>query len=289
MEAHIAYINQNLSENSQLCHASNLIVKINKFNTLKDKQKRALKEIVEKYHAYIKANNKLVGYDDCTIVKRVELLNNYYNFIHENDYDNIFSSQGKLRPTILEEFIFLLFRDYVKDIKESYDDQCNALHSGAAKAYTNLYFTSSCFENFLKEPSIEVNVKNQDFAIYRDFDLIVNGNKKNIKIPIVAVEDKTYIDKTMLEGIIATAEKIKTGNPYSMFIVITENYDVDLAVDPAYSRIDQIYVLRKCKRKESWTNIDCDVVKRIFHDVKNHIDRPWSNVEEKMRNEGVII
>ena len=41
---------------------------------------------------------------------------------------------------------------------------------------------------------------------------------------------------------------------------IFENYDVDLNVDPAYSRIDQIYVLRKCKRKEAWADIDPVVV-----------------------------
>ncbi len=93
----------------------------------------------------------------------------------------------------------------------------------------------------------------------------------------------------MLEGIIATAEKIKNGNPYSRFIVVSENYDVDLSVDPAYSRIAQIYVLRKCKRKEEWTNIDYKVMIRFVNEVKVHIKRPWSDVETKMRNEGVII
>ena len=93
----------------------------------------------------------------------------------------------------------------------------------------------------------------------------------------------------MLEGIISTAEKIKTGNPYSMFIAVTENYDVDLKVDPAYSRIDQIYVLRKSKRKEQWKDIDADVVIRLFKEVKEHIERPWSDVEQKMRTEGIIL
>ena len=84
-------------------------------------------------------------------------------------------------------------------------------------------------------------------------------------------------------------KKIKNGNPYSRFIVVSENYDVDLSVDPAYSRIDQIYVLRKCKRKEAWTDIDAKVVERFFNEVQDHITRSWSDVESKMRNDGVII
>jgi hypothetical protein len=43
----------------------------------------------------------------------------------------------------------------------------------------------------------------------------------------------------MLEGSIATAEKIKYGNPYSLFFVVTERYAVDLSIDPVYSKIDQ--------------------------------------------------
>ena len=78
-------------------------------------------------------------------------------------------------------------------------------------------------------------MKDQDFAIYREFDLKINDKIHNIRIPIVAIENKTYIDKTMLEGIIATAEKVKNGNPYSRFVVVSENYDVDLSVDPSYS------------------------------------------------------
>lgn len=288
----ISYINNKLSENPQLCHSSNLIGKWDKFSSLKKRQQEALKNIIPQYYNYLCENFKLIGFSDDIIVKRVNLLNEYYNFLHDNGYDNVFSSQGKFRPTILEEFIYILFKDYVNNLKTKYNDINNVLNSGSAKAYTNLYFTSNNFESFVVGPSIEINIKNQDFAIYRDFALSVNGKNQTIKIPVVAIEDKTYIDKTMLDGIIATAEKIKTGNPYSLFIVIAENYDVDLSVDPAYSRIDQIYVLRKCKRKElenNWIDIDPVVVIRIFKDVDNHITRPWSNVENKMRTEGVII
>ena len=288
----LAYISDQYDRHHQLCHASNLIGKWYdgmSGKKMSDTQANALFDIISNYYEYLKANTSLIGFEEVTVRKRVDLLNTYYNFFFENGYDNVFPSQSKFRPTILEEFMFLLFRDYVDYLRNEYGDSEGVIGSGAAKAYTNLYFSSRNFESFVKEPSIEINLKDQDFAIYRAFQLTINGVTKDVRIPVVSVENKTYIDKTMLEGIIATAEKIKTGNPYSLFIAVTENYDVDLKVDPAYSRIDQIYVLRKSKRKELWRDISFDVVWRMFDSVKNHIERPWSDVEQKMRNDGVII
>lgn len=282
------YIEQQKTNHPQLRHASNLMCKLAD-KKLTEKQSVALDQIMPQYHKYLKANLDLIGYTDEIITERVKLVNEYYNFFYENRYDNTFTSQGKFRPTILEEFMFLLFKDYINDLKIQYKDKDGVINCGPAKAYTNLHFTSPNFEEFIKSPEIEINLKDQDFAIYRDFELEINSKKHSIRIPAVAIENKTYIDKTMLEGIIATAEKVKNGNPYSKFIVVAENYDVDLSVDPAYSRIDQIYVLRKCKRKEGWAEIDPDVVIRFFHEVETHIRRAWSNVEYKMRNEGVII
>ncbi len=288
IEEILEYLNEQTKQYRQLSHANNLLGKWNS-DRITEKQKAILIEILPKYYDYLSFNISNKGYSEHIINQRVATLNTYYNFFFENNYDNAFSSQGKFRPTILEEFMFLLFKDYVSYLKTLHNDDEDVLDSGSSKAYTNLYFTSNSIQDFIAAPSIEINVKDQDFAIYRKFQLAINENKKDIRIPIVAVECKTYIDKTMLDGIMSTAEKIKTGNPYSLFVAITENYDVDLKVDPAYSRIDQIYVLRKCKRKEEWANIDPKVVWRAFYEVRQHIERPWSNVEHKMRNEGVII
>ncbi len=203
--------------------------------------------------------------------------------------DGVFTSQSKFRSTILEEFMFILFKDYITHLKETYNDARNVIFGGPAKAYTNLYFTAKSIKDFISMPNVEINVKDQDFAICRKVDISIDDTPKEIKVPIVAIENKTYLDKTMLEGVIATAEKLKSGNPYTRFVVVTENYDVDLKVDPIYSRIDQIYVLRKSKRKGELQDIDSNVVYRLFTETKKHIERPWSNIEEKMREEGVIL
>ena len=106
------------------------------------------------------------------------------------------------------------------------------------------------------------------------------------------MEAKTYIDKTMLDSIIATAEKLKSGNPYTWFTAVAETYDVDMSVDPAYSRIDQIYILRKLKgriNKGKWNDIDDKVVIKLFKEAKWHMERPWSDIATRLENDGIII
>ena len=93
----------------------------------------------------------------------------------------------------------------------------------------------------------------------------------------------------MLDSIIATAEKIKSGNPYARFVAVAERYDVSYNVDPAYSRVDQIYVLRKEMKKGEWHDIDSSVVQRIFTDTRQHLARPWSDIESRIKNFGVSI
>ncbi len=268
----------------QLCHASNIL---RKHEDAKEIDR--LMQIANKYVTYLEENLKLEGFADDTIIKRVHLLNDYYNFIHNNNLDNLYSSQGKFRPTILEEFLYLLFKDFVKHYQKKLNAQ-DQLESGSVKAYSNLYFKAKSFDEFVTNPDMAVNEKDQDFAIYRKFVLSVNGTKTiNLQVPAIAIEAKTFIDKTMLDGIIATAEKVKSGNPYSMFVSVTETYDVAFGVDPAYSRIDQIYVLRKTTRKAVWADIDAGVVLRMFHEIKAHLERPWSDVRTRLNQEGVII
>lgn len=262
----------------QYTHASNLVTKWESGHTTKE-QRIALNVIGAAYWAYITQNNHVIGYSDDNIHQRVEALNTYYNFLHENKYDNLFTAQSKFRPTILEEFIFILFKDYVEELKRLWDNNIDCLDSGSVKAYTNLFFKAKDFGSFINNLGIGVNTKDQDYAIYRSVNLTINQQTAPIKIPAVAIEAKTYIDKTMLDSIIATAEKLKSGNPYARFVAIAEHYDVGADVDPAYSRIDQIYILRKCRRRD-WANIDSQVVLRVFREIKQHIERPWSNIEE---------
>lgn len=281
-------ISEQLRIYPQLSHASNILGKSN--TSLKPEESAALLNIANHYIEYLRGVLAIQEFDNDAINQKTDLLNGYYNFMHDNNYDDLFTAQSKFRPTILEEFMFLLFKDLVQHYKTEYDDTENVLTSGSVKAYTNLYFKSKDLPDFITSPTIGINQKDQDYAIFRTFDISINGKRpKKIQIPAVAIEAKTYIDKTMLDSIIATAEKLKSGNPHTRFIAVAERYDVSFDVDPAYSRIDQIYILRKSMRKNGWENIDNNVVLKLFSETKEHLERPWSDVKTRLANEGVII
>ncbi len=225
------------------------------------------------------------------------MLNGYYRFFEEQGIESKqgFDSRSKIRSTILEEFMFFLFKDFVSLlIKESGVDNA-VIKNGNTEAYSNLYFTAFDIKKFIQAPSIEVNTKQQDYAIYREVDISIKNaasSKRKANIPILAIENKTFLDKTMLEGAIATAEKIKMGAPYSIYIVATETYAVKFDVDPVYSRIDQIFVLRKCKQNKKNRlpkDIDSEVVIRMFWFVVTKLLRPWSAIEKKLLESGTII
>ena len=193
-------------------HASNYKTKINGFSSLTRDKQNALGKMFEEYYMYIQKNISLNGYSKEVIFERVSLQNNFYN---------VFSSQGKFRSTILEEFMYILFRDLIVEKLSAIEDVNKKIKIGGQRAYTNLYFSGSNFLNFVENPEIGIHQKDQDFAIYRPVKITVENNLPlNANLPVVAIENKTYIDKTMLDGSISTAEKIKAGNPYCLFLIV---------------------------------------------------------------------
>ncbi len=272
-----------LKEDSNLIHASNLCTRHKK----KD-HPTELNEILSQYYDYLQNMLAVKTTTEAAVRKRVKYLNQYYDFIHKKGWDNLYNPQTKFRSTIMEEFLYLLFKNDVDKYRRKY--KSTNLLSGSAEAYTNLFFTPRSFENFVtKSDEIGINEKDQDYAIYRKFTLTIdNAHSEEIQVPAVAIETKRYIDKTMLDSIIATAEKLKSGNPYTLFLAVAECYNVDETIDPFYSRIDQIYVLRKAKREDEWKKIDVDVVLRMYNDIINYLNRPWSDVAKRLTEEGVI-
>ena len=196
-------LEQILSENKNYIHASNIRTKLKGKNS---GEANDLKKIYENYIKKIKQIN-LNENEEKIISEKVKFLNAYYDDFDKGNFGNIFSSQSKLRSTILEEFLCILFEDLI--CKKQEELKTENLKAGGVKAYSNLYFSSENLKQFVLSPIIGINQKDQDYAIYRSLNLVVNGQiSKEINLPIVSIEAKTYIDKTMLEGSIATAEKI---------------------------------------------------------------------------------
>ena len=131
-------------------------------------------------------------------------------------------------------------------------------------------------------PNIDANAKDQDVAIYKKYELTKeSGEVLAINVPVVCIECKTYLDKTMLAGSIATARDIKACNPSCLFIIVTEWYAVatGVSVDPA---VDNVFVLRKSRHQSSNRNAwkDNPIYASVVDDVVSAITTHITNLGE---------
>jgi len=247
-------------------------------NILAKNDKNNIENFYNEYNPFINSMNSSV------IDKKIKAFIRYKNFVHTNNVNSnsklIFSAQSKFESTILEEFLYHLFKEFVSD---------DVINVGSVKAYNNLYFSPKNFESFKTQNFIKINEKDQDFSIYKIIELKDNNNESyKLSVPVVSIECKTYIDKTMLEGSIATGEKIKSGNPHCKFYIVTETYEVDYKVDPSTSRIDNIFVLKKGGSANRDKQYFPDVIKSIYNTVKTYLESNWSDIKNNIENKGMI-
>ena len=65
-------------------------------------------------------------------------------------------------------------------------------------------------------------------------------------------------------------------------MIVTETYEVPSAIDPTYSKIDQIYVLRKQSNREDKQPIQADVVEDLFEKVVTHMSPSSHDIGKKI-------
>lgn len=217
----------------------------------------------------------------CKRLKRaIKALNTYKDYVDEH---NAYTAQSKFAPTIIEEFLCRILKGEFGN---------GVLQYGSVSAYSSLYFSYSDKASFKDGVEIKLNVKDQDVGIYKDEVLTSStGRQHEISIPIVCIECKTYLDKTMYEGSVATATRIKTGNPYCLFFIVTETYDVSKDVDIETTDIDNIYVLRKQRRRSSAPQrnpIYADVVEHLLVAIEARLNATRMTVDERIRSLGYI-
>lgn len=261
-----------------LVHGNNLEQKENHTSKYNDNESvKFLKEIRIQYDDWKKANEDLKGPtkekkagDEQIIEKRVKLLNDYKDFLDQQRYAEKFDSRSNLHSSVLEEFMYYLFRDLVQSI--SLDALIGKSHS-----FKDVFFRAPSYSAMVKSANALVEKKDHDFAIGASVKatLICNGQstpeEHNWDIPAVAIECKTYLDKTMLQDVSTAAEQLKMKNPNAMYIVIAEWLKLTDSVNLKKYKIDQIYVLRKQKNTDREFRYDPNYVKNpIYADVAQH-------------------
>lgn len=286
-------------------HGDNLTRKENhKTKYIDANSRRYLAEIRKKYDAWREANLNLKGpflegadNDQEIIAARVNLLRDYKDFLDQQHFAEAFDARSNLHSSILEEFMYYLFRDLVSEFSDE------AL-IGKSQTFKDIFFHATDYSAFIEKPHATVERKNHDFAI---------GVKVGVKlksrgsmevedhdwdIPAVAVECKTYLDKTMLQDASTAAEQLKYKNPNALYIVVAEWLKLTDAVNLKKFKIDQIYVLRKQRNTDrefryaenyKKNPIYTDVVVHFFDTVRKCLRSPWEGGTADRLQRGYLI
>ncbi len=272
-------------------HGDNLTQKENHKTKYLDAESREyLKEIRENYDEWKKKNLELVGpkaeqseNDNEIISERVKLFTDYKDFIDQQKYAEKFDSRSNLHSSVLEEFMYYLFKDLVGELSN------NAL-VGKAHVIKDFFFLPNNFKNMLKRPNLRTEIKDHDFVIGVNINAKFKcegqeeGEEDIFQIPAVAIECKTYLDKTMLEGASAAAEQIKIRNPNAIYLVVSEWLKLTDAVNLNKFKVDQIFILRKQKNTDrefrylpsyQKNPISNEVVIQLYNMVREHLTIDW--------------
>ncbi len=305
-------------ERTVFIHGANLAQKESHRTKYRDADsRRYLTEIRGRYNEWKAENLRLVGplikpnqSDDETLSKRVELLEIYKTFIDSQQYAEKFDSRSNLHSSVLEEFLYYLFKDLVEGFGK------HAL-IGKSHTFKDLFFVPPSYSAMLKRPYARIETKDHDFVIgattdatfrartppkddetpneefmlktqepadYDEVSVIGDAETHAFDIPVIAIECKTYLDKTMLEGSSRAAEELKARSPNAMYIVVMEWIKLTDAVNLRKYKVDQIYVFRKQKNTDREfrfaetyikNKIDMSVVKHLFDTVRIHLTTDW--------------
>ncbi|MEM7535337.1 MAG: Bpu10I family restriction endonuclease [Chloroflexota bacterium] len=230
--------------------------------------------------------------DQQIVIERVRLFSVYKDFLDQQQYAEQFDSRSNLHSSVLEEFLYYLFRDLVTDFGQ------NAL-IGKSHTFKDIFFVPPSYQEMVNRAYAQIERKDHDFVIgvtvSANFNLHTDSNSSQqtdgrqtethlFDIAAVAIECKTYLDKTMLEGSSRAAEQLKARNPNAMYIVLMEWLKLTSAVNLRKYEVDQIYVLRKQRNTDrefrfaedyDKNPINADVVWHLYETVRNHLTTDW--------------
>lgn len=206
------------------------------------------------YLPYKKQQLAIKGIEKKDISTKIELLEKYYINVGNFNTGNWITFQSKFRPTILEEFCGYLFKDLPQIKSLGLDFFKRGIYAGM---------------RISSEGNVDIETRDIDFCITKLTNATIGSSKYELKIPLIAIECKTYLDKTMFSGAQFTAQKLKGGTPRVKVFMVTERNEVNLREIPSDSPIDQIFVLRNGGPNP----VDFNTIWDFFCEVKDGLKR----------------
>ena len=193
--------------------------------------------------------------------------------------------------------MYYLFKDLVSSFSTT------AL-IGKARAFKDIFFQSKNYLEMVENPNIHIEIKDHDFVIGVNIETTMQCSgqrkiqKEVLQIPAIAIECKTYLDKTMLEGASNAGEQLLAKNPNALYIVVSEWLKLTEKVNLKKYKVDQIFVLRKQKNTDREFRYKAgyvknpiyeDVVLNLFQMVREHLTNPWEGSISDRLNRGYLI
>lgn len=283
----------------QYPHKDKLLAAINNRKATVDVD--VLREAYSAYENWISQMRALTTSGDQFLEDLVRLLNDYKNYLEVeliarrgSDFLKRQKGQLKLDNSVIEEFLpYLVTPKLLSNLPTSYE-----LETGSQTSFMSLSFCPSSIRT-LDRPQIMVKEKDQDFAIGKSVfykfstDQSFSTNTTidgKLFLAVLAAECKVNYDKTMFQECAGTAARLKQGCPISKYYALVEYLDMQ-AEDTRLTSIDNVFLLRKCKRlpyekrniyeevKAQHENypISFDVVKMFVTEMQNFINATWYN------------
>ena len=294
-----------LDQRHVFIHGQNLLQKEKHKTKYLDKDSRTyLVEIRKAYDVWHQKNNELKGpgqkkerNDFQIISERTKLFSEYKDFIDSQHFAEKFDSRSNLHSSVLEEFVYYLFRDLIAEFP-------GRPLIGKSSSFKDLFFFPASYTEMVTTPHLRVEKKDHDFVIGATIEATFNSKgvegaeKHEFELPAVAIECKTYLDKTMLEGSSTAAAQLKHKNPNAIYIVVMEWLKLTSEINLKKYLVDQIYVFRKQKNTdrefrygEDYVKnpIDADVISHLYETVREHLVGGWGGSVEDGLKRGWLI
>lgn len=239
-------------------HKRNLIRKINE--NYKGKGDLLNKFYQEEYNDYYEKISSLdYASKDINIFKEaVNLIEEYLEKIDELSRQIGVKSQSKFRSTVIEEISTYLFQNH------------HLITSGTFGIFNKNIFSGMKIDNHMH---IDIIPKDVDFCIGKKVKVVIDDEQtKELIIPVVCVEVKTYLDATMFGEVQYSSKQIKNASPNAKTYVLMEYNSVakEKIIAARYDNVlNEMFVLRADARSPLSEKVLLDYYIEIENALKN--------------------
>lgn len=252
-----------------------------------------LYEALEAYRAWIEKNRNLKTKGKERVSDLVANLNAYKNYLEVELIARKGSAflrrqkgQLKLDNSVVEEFLpHLVVPDILEGLPET------PILLGPYKAFLNLNLAPPSLDSFDGAPEVLVKTKDQDFIIGKTVYYKLSSDPKfkrgcstqgSFALAALVAECKTNFDKTMFQEAIGTASVLKHTCPQARYYVLAEYLDM-VPEDTRLTSINNVYLLRKCKRLSPSKRHKAKEIEAQHRDCPIDVEVIWQFTEEIQR------